>query len=114
MFVGELGRFSNREDWEFPVMDFWDDDAGEAIDLSAATIDYGLYDSSGCLILTGETGDGTVTLTDDTTFQIVIARSDITSRCAGSYRFGITVENADITKQAFSGTVSVIDGNVPS
>lgn len=114
MLIGELARFSNREDWEFPVMDVWDDDAGEAIDLTAATIDYGLYDSSGCLLISGETGDGTITLTDDTTFQIVIARSDITSRCAGSYRFGITVENADITKSLFSGTISVSDGNVPA
>jgi hypothetical protein len=112
MYTGELAVFSNREDWEFQPMDIYDDDAGEAIDLTSATIAYGIYDENGCQILSGASGDSTVTLVEDTVFQIAIPRSSITSRCAGSYRVGITVENADITKSLIAGTISVLNGNV--
>ena len=113
MYVGQLGAFTNREDWQFPVMDLVDDDTGDAIDLTAATISFGIYDSDGCLITSGETGDTTISLTSDTTFQILIPRTSVTNLCAGTYRMGITVENASQTTSLFTGTVSVTEGNVP-
>ncbi len=117
MFTGQLAVFSNREDWQFDPMDMYDDDAGEAIDLSDATITYGIYegpDCSGCQILTGGTDDGTIILSEDTVFQITIPRTSVTNLCAGTYSMGITVENADLTKSLFAGNIAVIEGNVPA
>lgn len=114
MYTGQIASFSNREDWEFPIMDIIDDDTGDALDLSDSTISYGIYDANKCVVVSGTTGDGTITLTDDTSFQILVPRSTATSQCAGSYTMGITVENADITKSLFAGTITVLDGSVPA
>lgn len=115
-YIGQLAVFSNREDWQFSPIDVYDDDSGEAIDLTGATISYGIYEDAGCSgrqVLAGKSGDGTVLLVESTVFQITIPRSSITGLCSGTYSMGITVENAGITASLFAGDIAVIEGNVP-
>lgn len=114
MFTGQIATFTNREDWEFPPLDIIDDDTGDLIDLSTSTITYGIYDADRCQRLTGSTDEGSVTLIGTTAFQILIPRSSVTNLCPGSYSMGITLENADQTTSTFSGSIAVLDGNVPA
>lgn len=130
MYIGTLGEFTNREDWQFRPMDIVDDDTGDQIDLTTATITVGIYarptgptggaftdayyDSwaSDCAVLTGSTDDGTITLLDNYTFQILFTRDRILNYF-GTFNVGVTVQNAGITKSFVAGSISVVQGYVP-
>lgn len=132
MYQGSLAQFTNREDWQFPVMEIVDDDTGDLIDLTQALITVGIYakptgaagsvfadayyDSWGqdaCMVLTGSTLDGTITLPSNTSFQILFTREEIIN-FFGTFNVGVTVQNAGLTKSFIAGTVSVVQGYVPA
>lgn len=112
MFHGSLPEASNREDYEY-IAQIVDSDTGDLIDLSAATIVAQISDQDGCqkILLGTETGE--ITLPETTTFRILIPRASMACLCAGQYRVGLTVENADQTTSFIIGTLPVLDGNVP-
>lgn len=112
MFHGALPEATNREDYPY-IGQIVDDDTGEAIDLSAATIVAQVSDQDGCQRILLGTSTGEITIIDVGTFQILIPRSSMTTLCAGQYRVGLTVENAGITTSFIVGTLPVLDGNVP-
>lgn len=115
MYTGQLATFTNREDWAFPVFEIVDDDTGELVDLTSATIVYEIFDREGCPVKTGSTDDGGVTRPDSTSFEIVVPRSSITGECtSGLYSMGITLENGGRTTSLFAGSITIIRGNVPS
>lgn len=113
MYVGSIPDASNREDYEY-IAQIVDSDTGDLIDLSAATIVAQISDQGGCERILLGTSSGEITLPDATSFRIFIPRSSMTQLCAGQYRFGLTVENASQTTSFISGTISVLDGNVPA
>jgi len=112
MYTGQAAVFSNREDWQFLPYSIEDDSTGELVDLTSATISYEISDK-GCQLITGTTGDGTILLVENDTFQITIPRASITSICAGTYDMGLTVLNAGLTISLIVGSIAVLDGGVP-
>lgn len=112
MYVGSLPEASNREDYEY-LGQIVDSDTGDLIDLSEATIVAQISDNDGCQKILLGTSSGEITRPEPDTFRIFIPRTSMVGLCAGQYRFGLTVENADQTTQFISGTLSVLDGNVP-
>lgn len=112
MFHGSLPEASNREDYEY-IAQIADSDTGDLIDLSAATIVAQISDQNGCQRILLGTSSGEITLPEADTFRIFIPRASMAQLCAGQYRFGLTVENASQTTSFISGSISVLDGNVP-
>lgn len=112
MYVGSLPDASNREDYEY-IAQIVDSDTGDLINLSAATIVAQISDQDGCQKILLGTATGEITLPDVDTFRILIPRASMACLYAGQYRVGLTVENASQTISFISGTISVLDGNVP-
>lgn len=111
MYRGQVAEVSNREDVEL-IFQIIDEDTGEAIDLTTSDIVCRVTDQAGCPRVTASLEDGKITLVEDTTLRILIPRSDMISLCIGTYPFGLTVENDEITKSLIAGTLAVIDGIV--
>lgn len=112
MYHGSLPATSNREDFEV-IFQLVDEDTGDLIDLSAATIVAQISDQNGCQRILLGTSSGEITLPETTTFRILIPRASMACLCAGQYRVGLTVENAGLTTSFIIGTLPVLDGNVP-
>ena len=112
MYQGSVATFTNREDWLFDVMEIVDDDTGELIDLTSALITVGIYSERGQL-LAGSTDDGTITLPDSTSFQILFTRDQITGFC-GTLNVGVTIFNGGLTKSFIVGSITVLQGFVPA
>lgn len=113
MYTGQAAVFSNREDWKFVPYSVEDDDTGELVDLTSTDIVAEVSDQSGCMLLTGSTDDGKITLVESDTFQILFPRVSVTSICPGTYNVGVTVENAGMTISLIIGTIAVLNGGVP-
>ncbi|RTL52893.1 MAG: hypothetical protein EKK40_07020 [Bradyrhizobiaceae bacterium] len=113
MFTGSLGEFSNREDWEM-IFDVVDDDTGDMIDLSDASIVFQAnrkHDGNSPILAT--TDNGAITLVDTGAFRIFISRDQVTNLEQGQYEAGISITNAGQTIQEFTGALDVQKGNVP-
>lgn len=102
---------SNREDW---TIQFYasDEETGEAIDFSGATINFVLRDSGGCQRLAASTDDGTITTPSAGYVDIALTEAQMATLCAGSYPFGCNYEINGVTAQLFVGTASIYDGVV--
>lgn len=111
MYRGQVAEVSNRENLEL-FFQLIDEDTGEAIDLTTSDLVCRVTDQSGCERISASLEDGKITLVEDTTLRIFIPRSDMTNLCIGTYPFGLTVENDEITKSLIAGTIAVIDGVV--
>ena len=112
MYQGSLPATSNREDFE-AIFQLVDEDTGDLIDLSAATIVAQVSDQDGCQRILLGTASGEITLPENDTFRILIPRASMACLCAGQYRVGLTVENEGQTTSFIIGTLPVLDGNVP-
>jgi hypothetical protein len=104
MFTGSLPAASNRADWS-EVFEIFDDETGDQIDLSAATIVFELRES-GCRI------QATITLVDTGKFTASFTRDQLNRLCSGTYSVGCTITRNDIITQEFIGTLAVLDGVV--
>lgn len=111
MYRGQVAEVTNRKDIEL-FFQLIDEETGDAIDLTTSTIVCRVNDQNGCPRINASIDDGKITLIEDTTMRILIPRSDVTSLCAGSYPFGITIENDELTEQLIAGTIAVIEGVV--
>lgn len=111
MYRGQVAEISNREDLEL-LYQLIDDDTAEPIDLTEATIVARISDQSNCTIIDASLTDGKITLVEDTTMRIFIPVDEVGSLCPGTYIVGVTVENADTTKQLIAGTLAVVNGIV--
>ena len=112
MYGGSLPEASNREEYEY-LGQVVDSDTDDLLTLTDATIVAQISDRDGCqkILLGTETGE--ITLPEIDTFRILIPRTSMVCLWAGQYRFGPTIENADQTTSFISGTLPVLDGNVP-
>jgi hypothetical protein len=100
---------SNKEDWliQFSAID---EDTGDDIVFTGATIDFKLRDENGCTRLEASTGAGSITLAIPTVVEIAFTDEQMKTLCAGSYPFGCVYELNSVTAQLFSGSVSIYDG----
>ena len=111
MYQGSLPATSNREDFE-AIFQLVDEDTGDLINLTSASIEFDISDPGCRPIITATTDNGKITLVEDTTFRVAIARSEMASLCAGQYDVGATVENAGETRSFRIGALPVLDGRV--
>lgn len=111
MYQGSLPATSNREDFE-AIFQLVDEDTGDLINLTSASIEFDISEPGCRPIITATTDNGKITLVEDTTFRVAIARSEMASLCAGLYDVGATVENAGETRSFLIGALPVLDGRV--
>lgn len=111
MYQGSLPATSNREDFE-AIFQLVDEDTGDLISLTSASIEFDISEPGCRPIITATTNNGKITLVEDTTFRVAIARSEMESLCAGLYDVGATVENEGETRSFLIGSLPVLDGRV--
>lgn len=111
MYQGSLPATSNREDFE-AIFQLVDEDTGDLIDLSAATIEFDISEPGCRPLITATTDNGKITLVETTTFRVAIPRAEMANLCAGQYDVGATVENAGETRSFLIGALPVLDGRV--
>lgn len=121
---------SNREDL-YQLLEFFDDDTGDAIDLSpysfsleirrtgpnldgasgyTPTYDYGSYNDYGPVIK-ASLGSG-LTIIDTGILELFVAASTIKSLNDGNYKMAMTVTDGTYTRQVFLGWLPVYFGGV--
>ena len=114
IYRGHLGEISNKADWVSPVFQFIDADTEEAIDLSEATAIYFEIKHPETLqvLVSATLEDGKIAFTDDaeTSFQITLASSDLSSLCAGQYLANISYTLNDIKNDPVLATIAVMEG----
>lgn len=111
MYHGSLPATSNREDFE-AIFQLVDEDTGDLIDLSAATIEFDISEHGCRPLITATTANGKITLIETTTFRVAIPRAEMANLCAGQYDVGATVENSGETRSFLIGALPVLDGRV--
>jgi len=111
MYQGSLPATSNREDFE-AIFQLVDEDTGDLIDLSAATIEFDISEHGCRPLITATTANGKITLIETTTFRVAIPRAEMANLCAGQYDVGATVENSGETRSFLVGALPVLDGRV--
>jgi hypothetical protein len=113
MYTGSLGAFSNDEHW---IFEGTLEEDGEAVDLSAATIEFYVSQdrSKTTALLTATIANGKIVLPTATSMQIKFAPSDVSSICAGTYSAFMRVTIDDITTQVIAGTIQVVEGGPAS
>ena len=111
MYQGSLPATSNREDFE-AIYQLVDEDTGDPIDLTAATIEFDISEPGCRPLITATTDNGKITLVEDTTFRVAIPRSEMANLCAGQHDVGATIEHAGETRSSIIGALPVLDGRV--
>jgi hypothetical protein len=112
MFEGTLAPVSNQEDWKLTV-EIVDDDTGEDIDLTGASIVFEVRDPRNrATVLSATTNNSKVTLLDDGTFQVFFARAEMQMLRAQTYEVGCIVSVNGETKQFILSTIPILDGVV--
>ena len=104
MFTGSLPAASNRADWS-EVFEIYDDETGEPVDLSDASISFQLRD--GC-----RTIDASIAVVGPGKFEASFAKSQVDSLCAATYEVGCTFARDGAVTQEFIGKLPVLDGVV--
>jgi hypothetical protein len=102
--MGSLPAASNRADWS-EVFEIYDDETGEAIDLSDAMISLQLRDD--CRII-----DASILIVDLGKFEASFAKSQLYNLCAATYEVGCTLTRDGVITQEFIGALPVMDGVV--
>ena len=131
MYFGSLDTVSNRADWQEAVV-LTDEETGDLIDISLCRITLTVrtlrqrpnpnsvtplggysgfgYDPPGCVVLTGSTDTGEVTLPDVGTFMWTFTALQMASLYGGAYEIGVRISQDTRTVQLIVGQVNVIDG----
>lgn len=95
------------------IFDIVDDDTGEAVDLTTATLVFDICDPGCCSPrISASTDNGMITLTGSTVFRVFIPLASMECLCAGTYDVGATVKNAGQTESLIIGSIAILDGNV--
>jgi hypothetical protein len=99
---------SNQADW-FIQITAVDDDTGDVIDFTAASIAFIVKDTNGCTRLTATTNLANITI-NSTLIEIHFTPTDMQALCASSYTLGCVYNINSETTQLLKGTVAVYDG----
>jgi hypothetical protein len=121
MYTGTLDAVSNRQDWQF-VREIIDDDTGDPIDLTGASIVLEIREqpddqqlgtpSYPDATLSATTANGKVTILDTGVFQVWFPLTDMQTLSPGYYDVGCTVNVNGITTQLMAAELPVVDGIV--
>jgi len=112
MYIGPLDPASNRADFDLTIQTL-DDDTGELIDLTGASIVFEFRNPLDCTTLLSATTDNSkVSITDTGTFTASFTRDDMATLCAGTLDVGCTISINGKTYQDIIGTIPIKDGVV--
>lgn len=113
MYQGIFPPRSNKAGWPL-VVEVLDDDTGEDVDISDATIVLELRDPlTGTISLSATTDNGKIIIGDAGFFTVAFTATDMKTLCARTYEVGCTISNDDSEpQQLIIGTVPILDGIV--
>jgi|GEM_PF-3300275 len=112
MYQGTLSPTAMQEDWKL-IVEIDDEDTGEALDLTGATIVFEVRDpKSRGIVLSATSSNGKISIIDTGVFQVLFARSEMQGVAAQNYDVGCILTINGETKQYIIGTVPVLDGVV--
>ena len=94
-----------KTDWVWDFI-FTDEDTGDAIDFTGATIEIDIQDLDGCIRISSTTDNGNITLPAIGTIELAIPAAQ-TDLCAGSYKIGGFYILNGSTLPLLIGTLSV-------
>lgn len=98
---------SNR-DWNYQF-EVDDEDTGEPIDLTGATIAISITDSEGCQKISATTDNGKISIVSTGVFTLSIPYSE-TNLCAGTYNIGGYYQLNGETLDLLDGSIAVRTG----
>src|SRR4051794_32552835 len=111
-FSGTLDSASNRAGW-VQIIEIQDEDTGDAIDISGASIIVEVRDPiSRYIVISATTDNGSVTIVDTGVFQISVDPSVMRCIQAKAYEIGATITINGETRQLIVGTLPIVDGIV--
>lgn len=111
MLTGTLEPASNRAGFSL-IVELLDDDTGDAVDLTGASIVFEVSDNSSS-VLSATTSNAKVTIVDTGIFKVDFTATEMRALCAKTYTLGCTVSNADSEpQQLIIGFLPVLDGIV--
>ena len=116
MYTGFFDAASNRATWAFTI-DLTDDDSGDAIDLTGATVNIAVRaQDARQSLLVGSSTDGKIAISTPATagtFTVTFTPTDMAELEGNMYEVGIVVTLAGgTTHQVLVATLPVIDGVV--
>jgi hypothetical protein len=84
------------------------------IDLTGCTLVFSIRDKRGCVVLTAQTTDGSITILDIGTFRWFFNLTQMQTLRCETYQTGMTVQTPDLTQtiQFFTGPLPIIAGNM--
>ena len=112
MYQGTLSPTTTQEDWKL-IVEIDDEDTGEALDLTGATIVFEVRDpKSRGIVLSATSNNGKILMLDTGIFRVLFVRSEMLGLAAQNYEVGCVLTINGETKQYIIGTVPVLDGVV--
>lgn len=113
MFTGTLSPVSNKADW-IETFELYDDETGEAIDVSAATeITIAIREpGTHSEVLSGSLTGDEIEHVETGVIQWHFTADQMSDLCAKTYEVGMTLVLDDITTQILIGHLPVADGIV--
>jgi len=112
MYQGTLSPTTTQEDWKL-IVEIDDEDTGEALDLTGATIVFEVRDpKSRGIVLSATSNNGKILILDTSIFQVLFVRSEMLGLVAQNYEVGCVLTVNGETKQYIIGSVPVLDGVV--
>lgn len=116
MYEIQFAPASNKAMWAPEAISIVDNDSGEPIDLTGATLTIEVEDENGTARLSGSTSSGVVDLIAEEEgghrFQWTFGATAMTALAPGTYRVGLIAERDGETVQLILGTLPVVDGIV--
>lgn len=110
-FLPPFPKQSNRADF-MVTLDAFDNDTGDAYDLTGVTINVTIADERGCTRISASTSDGKVALEvpEDGEASITIRASELKNIPAGQYQLGIQFVDGEDTSQPYVGILPIFEG----
>lgn len=100
---------SNKADWTIQLTAI-DEETGDEIDFTGASIAFSVKDDCGVEILSASTTDGKITLPTGVLIEVTFTETEMNSICRGRYALGCVYQLNSETIQLLTGYVDVYDG----
>lgn len=100
---------TNSADWKTQFQ-FTDDDTGDLIDFTGATIEIDVKDYDGCRRIQASTGNGFITIQSIGIFELDVPASTMETLCPGTYQIGGVYSLNGEINSLFTGSLAIISG----
>lgn len=107
MYIGNLKPTTNRSSWS-EIFELYDDETGDPVDLTGATIVLQFRDQDCC----APRFTATINIIDIGKFQASGTLQQMKCFCAQTYEVGCTIARDDETAEYIVGAIAILDGIV--